>query len=282
MDFKQNGKLYIVPTPVGNLQDMTFRAIEILKGVDLIGAEDTRKSGILLNHFDIKTPTFSYHKFNERSRVEMIMDKLTNGYNIAIISDAGTPGISDPAGIVVREVLKAGLEVETLPGATAFLPALVSSGFSTERFQFLGFLPEKKKDKELLLKEISTYPGTLIFYEAPHRLVKFIQELETFLGDRKVVIAREISKLYETYVRTRFSEFLKQPDIVNIKGEFVILVKGYHTKEINLDDLKRSLKERLRENKALKEIAKELSFETGLNKNMIYELALQLKKPEKN
>ncbi|MFC1887437.1 16S rRNA (cytidine(1402)-2'-O)-methyltransferase [Candidatus Cloacimonadota bacterium] len=278
----RKGKLYIVPTPIGNLQDITYRAVEVLKTVDLIGAEDTRKSAVLLSHYKVETPTFSYHKFNERSRVEKILEKLSSGKNIAIISDAGTPGISDPAQIIIREVLNSGMEVETLPGPAAFLPALVSSGLATDRFQFIGFLPEKKSDKVKLLSDLLHYEGTLIFYEAPHRLVKFIAELLEVLGNRKVVIAREISKIYETYVRTSFSEFVDHPEIVNIKGEFVVIVEGYIKAEIGQEELEKIIRSKLSKGTVLKKMVKEIADETGLNKNRIYEIALQLKRAEKD
>ncbi|MCD6176394.1 MAG: 16S rRNA (cytidine(1402)-2'-O)-methyltransferase, partial [Candidatus Cloacimonetes bacterium] len=165
----KKGILFIVPTPIGNLADITFRAVDVLKKVSLIGAEDTRNSKKLLNHYNIETPMISYHKFNERKRVDQLLDKLQNGEDIAIISDAGTPGISDPSSIIIKEAIANDLKVEVLPGATAFIPAIIASGLNCERFQFIGFLPEKNKTRDILLESIKKNENTLIFYEAPHK-----------------------------------------------------------------------------------------------------------------
>jgi 16S rRNA (cytidine1402-2'-O)-methyltransferase len=282
MESSKKGKLFIVPTPIGNLKDITYRAVEILKAVNIIGAEDTRKSQILLKHYSIDTPMFSYHKFNERSRVEMILNKLAAGDDVAIISDAGTPGISDPAQIIIQAVLDNGMDIETLPGATAFLPALITSGLDAGSFYFTGFLPDKLQTRKSYLQYLANIKDTLIFYEAPHRLVKFLEELLKEFGDRKIALVREISKLYETCTRTSLSEFLKAPEVVKIKGEFVVIVEGAKVIEFSEAELIIILKERLDSNKTLKTVVKEVSEETGSNKNKVYQLALQLRKPEKD
>ncbi|MBC8416014.1 MAG: 16S rRNA (cytidine(1402)-2'-O)-methyltransferase [Candidatus Cloacimonetes bacterium] len=273
---KKTGILYIVPTPIGNLADMTFRAVKILKNVALIGAEDTRTSAKLLKHYQIKTPMISYHKFNERSRVEKFLDKLNNGEDVAIISDAGTPGISDPASIIIKDAIENDIKVETLPGATAFIPALVSSCFNTERFYFAGFLPEKKSDKDTLLKELINIEDTIIFYEAPHRLVKFLSRLREVFGNRKIVIARELSKLYETYYRTTIEEVLANPDMITLKGEFVIIVEGAQKKEYSDAEIVEMLQTELDKGESKKDAIKKVQEITGEPRNRIYNLALCL------
>ena len=273
---KKSGILYIVPTPIGNLADMTFRAIEVLKNVALIGAEDTRTSAKLLSHYQIKTPMTSYHKFNERSRVEKFLEKLRNGEDVAIISDAGTPAISDPASIIIKAAIENNIKLETLPGATAFIPALVSSGLRSERFYFAGFLPSKKSEKENLLKKISNFEDTLIFYEAPHRLIKFLSGLKKAFGNRKIVIARELSKFYETYYRTTIDEALAKPDMIILKGEFVIIVEGTQEKEYSNAELTEMLKAKLDACKSKKDAIKKVQEITGEPRNRIYNLALGL------
>jgi len=221
------GKLYVVPTPIGNLKDMTFRAIEVLKNADLILAEDTRTSGQLLKHFEIATPQRSYHKFNEHKIVDDLVDQLQTGHQFALISDAGTPAISDPGYLIVHKAIEKNIPVETLPGATAFVPALVNSGLPAERFVFEGFLPVKKGRKTRLehLKEESR---TMIFYESPHKLLRTLKDFETYFGaQRSVSISREISKLYEETIRGSLAEVHQVfEDKSAIKGEFVIVVKG--------------------------------------------------------
>ncbi len=274
---KKNGILYIVPTPIGNLADMTFRAVEVLKNVALIGAEDTRTSAKLLRHYHIKTPMVSYHKFNERSRVEKFLDKLKKGEDVAVISDAGTPGISDPASIIIKAAIENNIKVETLPGATAFIPALVSSGFNTERFYFTGFLPEKKSEKDNLLRELVNIKDPIIFYEAPHRLIKFLSGLKEAFGNRKIVIARELSKLYETYYRTTIDEVLTTPGMITLKGEFVIIVEGAEEKEYSNAELTEILQIELSKRKSKKDVIKKVQELTGESKNKIYSLVLKLK-----
>jgi len=219
--------LYIVPTPIGNLQDMTFRAVEILKEVDLILSEDTRVSGKLLKHFGISTPQHSYHKFNEHKIVDSLVDELLSGMTMALISDAGTPAISDPGYLLVHKSIEKGIKVETLPGATAFVPALVNSGLPAERFVFEGFLPVKK-GRKTRLESLQDEKRTMIFYESPHKLLKTLSDFMQYFGaDRQVSVSREISKLHEENVRGSLQDvlhvFQEKP---SIKGEMVIVLQG--------------------------------------------------------
>ena len=220
------GTLYLVPTPVGNLEDITARALRILREADLILAEDTRTSGLLLKHFDIHNAMLSYHKYNEHQTVERVVDRLRAGETIALISDAGTPGISDPGFLVAREAIRAGIEVITLPGATAFVPALVSSGLPCDRFCFEGFLPQKK-GRQSRIEALREEGRTMIFYESPHRVVKALtQFIEVFGPDRPVSVCREISKVHEESMRGTLEEVLQHFQTTEPRGEFVIVVGG--------------------------------------------------------
>lgn len=227
------GMLYIVPTPVGNMEDMTFRAVRILKEADLILAEDTRTSGILLKHYDIKNALLSHHKFNEHQTVEGIVERIQGGAVVALISDAGTPGISDPGFLLSRECARHGITVQTLPGATAFVPALVSSGLPCDRFCFEGFLPPKK-GRATRLKELQEEKRTIIFYESPYRVLKTLQQFsENFGLDRQVSVCREISKIHEESVRGSLEEVIAHFTEHEPKGEFVIVIAGQDKKNIN-------------------------------------------------
>ena len=218
--------LYIVPTPVGNLEDITLRALKVLREADLILAEDTRTSGLLLKHFDIKRPMQSYHKFNEHQTVAHVVERLLAGEQVAVVSDAGTPGISDPGFLVAREAIRAGVEVTCLPGATALVPALVGSGLPCDRFCFEGFLPQKKGRQTRLL-QLAHEPRTMVFYESPYRLVKTLEQLATFFGpDRLCSVAREISKIHEEHRRGTLAEVAQWYTAHPPKGEIVIVVKG--------------------------------------------------------
>jgi 16S rRNA (cytidine1402-2'-O)-methyltransferase len=226
-----SGILYIVPTPIGNLEDMTFRAVKVLSEVDLILAEDTRTSGVLLKHFDIHTPMRSHHKYNEHSTVTSLVEQLKAGTNIALISDAGTPGISDPGFMLSRECAARGVEVHCLPGATAFVPALVSSGLPCDRFVFEGFLPPKK-GRATRLAFLAEDSRSVIFYESPKRLPRTLHQLaETFGGERQAAVCREISKIHETINRGSLSELAAFYDVNNPKGEIVIIVSGMPSKK---------------------------------------------------
>lgn len=222
----ETGKLYIVPTPVGNLEDMTYRAVKVLKDADLILAEDTRTSSVLLKHYDIQGKLQSHHKFNEHQTVSVIKDKILAGMNVALISDAGTPGISDPGFLLVRTCAAEGIEVQTLPGATACIPAIVSSGLPCDRFCFEGFLPVKK-GRQTLLKELASESRSMIFYESPYRLVKTLgQFIEYFGAERECSVAREISKVHEEHRRGSLEEVKSWFEEHEPKGEIVIIVAG--------------------------------------------------------
>lgn len=219
-------KLYVVPTPVGNLEDMTFRAIRVLKEVDLVLAEDTRTSGILLKHFEIKKPMLSHHKFNEHQTVERVVSRIQAGEQVALVSDAGTPGISDPGFLVVRECVRRGVEVECLPGATAFVPAVVASGLPNDRFCFEGFLPQKK-GRQTRLAQLVSETRTMVFYESPHRLLKTLGQLaEVFGPDRPASVSREISKVHAETVRGSLQELVTHFTEQEPRGEIVVVVAG--------------------------------------------------------
>ncbi len=218
--------LYIVPTPIGNLEDITLRAIRILKEADLILAEDTRKSGILLKHLEIKKPMNSHHAHNEHKTVEKVVEQLKEGKNIALISDAGTPAISDPGFLLARACVEQGLAMECLPGATAFVPALVKSGLPADRFTFEGFLPHKK-GRQTRLKELAEETRTMVFYESPHRLVKSLNQFAEYFGeDRTASVSRELTKIYEETRNGTVSELAKHYEATPPKGEIVIVVGG--------------------------------------------------------
>ncbi len=231
------GKLFLVPTPIGNLEDMTFRGIRILKEADLILAEDTRTSAKLLAHFEIRNKLVSHHKFNEHKTVEMIARQIEDGKNVALISDAGTPGISDPGFLLVRTCLEKEIEVECLPGATALIPALVNSGFPTDRFTFEGFLPQKK-GRQKKIKELVTEPRTMIFYESPYRLVKSLEQFAEFMGsNRKASVSRELSKFFEENRRGTLAELIEYFSNKTVKGEIVVVLEGYQSEKDNEDDV---------------------------------------------
>ena len=219
-------KLFLVPTPIGNLEDMTFRSTRILNEVDLILAEDTRTSGKLLKHFDIKPPMQSFHMYNEHKVLDKMVDKLKLGIKIALISDSGTPGISDPGFLLVRACVEEGIETECLPGATALIPAIVQSGFPTDRFIFEGFLPPKK-GRQTRLKLWSEETRTIVFYESPHKIVKTLSQLQEFVGgDRRLSVSRELSKKFEDTVRGTVNELVLHFTNKAPKGEFVIVLEG--------------------------------------------------------
>ena len=225
------GKLYLIPTPVGNLEDITLRAIRILKEVDLILAEDTRTSGILLKHYDIKKPLLSHHKFNEHETVARISERILSGESIALISDAGTPAISDPGFMLVRQCVNSGIDVECQPGATAFVPALVISALPCDRFSFEGFLPQKK-GRATKIASLKDESRTMIFYESPYRVVKTLSQFaETFGPDRQAAVCREISKIHEECVRGTLAELIEHFTTHEPKGEIVMLVGGKEDKE---------------------------------------------------
>ncbi|RPH30740.1 MAG: 16S rRNA (cytidine(1402)-2'-O)-methyltransferase [Bacteroidales bacterium] len=228
------GKLYIVPTPIGNLEDITLRAIRILKEVSLVLAEDTRTSGFLLKHLQINTPLHSHHKFNEHRTVEQVAQRIEVGESVALISDAGTPGISDPGFLLVRTCVEKGIEVECLPGATAFIPALVASGLPCDRFIFEGFLPQKK-GRNKRIEALKDEARTIVFYESPYRLLKLLQQLtEVFGPERKASVSRELTKLHEETVRGTLTELINHFEKKTVKGEIVFVVEG--KKKLKIED----------------------------------------------
>lgn len=273
------GKLYLVATPIGNLEDITLRALRVLKEVDLIAAEDTRHTLGLLNHFEISKPLISYYKQNEKTKSEILINKLLEGQNIAVVSDAGTPGISDPGEEIVKVAIENGIEIVPVPGACAFVNALIASGLSSREFSFIGFLSTVKKDKKEKLEEIKYETRTLILYEAPHKLKATLEAIYEILGDRKIVLARELTKIHEEFIRDNVSNILER--IEEIKGEFVILIEGNteSKKDIELSELNTTTLEEhyeYYEKQGLdkKEIIKKIAKDRNTNKNEIYQYFL--------
>lgn len=271
-----SGKLYLVATPIGNLEDITIRALNVLKNVDLIAAEDTRHTLGLLNHFEINKPLISYYKETEKKKSPILIEKLLNGTNIALVSDAGTPGISDPGEEIVKEAIKNNIDIIPIPGACAFVNALISSGMNTKEFSFIGFLSANKKERKDKLEEIKYETRTLIFYEAPHKLKTTLESMLEVLGDRKVVLARELTKIHEEFIRGNLSTIVEQ--FVDIRGEFVIILEGNsiskQEKEIlDLNSLSMDEHYKFYENQGLdkKEIIKKIAKDRNINKNEVYQ-----------
>ena len=267
------GKLYIVATPIGNLEDITLRALRVLKEVDLIAAEDTRQTLKLLNHYEINKPLISYHRHNEETKSEILIEKLRNGENIALVSDAGTPGICDPGEEVIKKAIEDNIEVIPIPGACAMINALIVSGISTKEFEFLGFLPLNKKLRRQKLKEIENSSKTIIIYEAPHKMKTTLGDLKEILKDRKIVLARELTKIHEEFIRKSIDELLSEID--TIKGEMILIIEGnkIDTEECkNFDQISLEDHYKLYEEKGLnkKEIIKQIAKDRNVNKNEIY------------
>lgn len=269
------GKIYLVPTPIGNLEDITLRAINILKNVDIIAAEDTRHTLKLLNNLNIKKPLISYYKEIEKVKTNILIKKLLDGQNIAIVSDAGTPIISDPGQEIVKKAIEEKIEIIPLPGPCASITALIASGLNNEEFCFIGFLSKNKKERKEKLEEIKQYKQTIILYETPHRLITILNEIKEILGDRNIVLAREITKIHEEFNRNKISEILKENK--EPKGEYVIVLEGSKNskEEINtniLNNLK--LEEHFEYYKNMgcekKEIIKQIAKDRKTNKNEIY------------
>lgn len=279
----EQGKLYLCATPIGNLEDMTMRAIRILKEVDLIAAEDTRNSIKLLNHFEIKTPMTSYHEYNRIEKAYTLIDKMREGKNIALITDAGTPAISDPGEDLVRLCCEAGIEVTSLPGACACVTALTLSGLSTRRFCFEAFLPSEKKERAEVLEELKTETRTTILYEAPHRLVRTLKELLEALGDRRVTICRELTKKHETAFHTTLASAAAYYETNDPKGECVIVMEGRSRREMKEEAQKSWEEMSIPDHVALyeqqgmdhKEAMKRAAKDRGLSKRDIYAALLE-------
>ncbi len=272
-----NGILYIVATPIGNLDDITLRAIKTLEEADIIAAEDTRHTLKLLNHLGISKPLISYYKQNEKVKTDILIEKLMMGKNIALVSDAGTPVISDPGEEVVKVAIENNIKVVPIPGPCALITALIASGMNAKGFSFIGFLPVNKKEKDEILKEISEDTKTLIFYEAPHKLISTLNEMQNILGDRTICLARELTKIHEEFLRGTISELLEK--IQEPKGEYVIIVEGskISKKEIETNKLNEmSIEEHYKYYENLgyekKEIIKKVAKDRNVNKNEIYKL----------
>jgi 16S rRNA (cytidine1402-2'-O)-methyltransferase len=276
-----SGKLYICPTPIGNLEDITYRTLNVLKEVDLIAAEDTRHSIRLLNHFNISKPLTSYHEHNEDAKGSYLVQKLLNGENIAIISDAGMPGISDPGEVIIRQAIDEGVEIEVLPGATAFATALVGSGLSTKKFAFEGFLSRDKKARRKQLEELKQERRTIIFYESPHRLKDTLDDMLNILGNRNICINRELTKKYQEIIRDNIQNCINILSTRDLKGEFVIIVEGF-AGEIEVISKYDELDEReyviklIEEGMNKKEAIKIVCKERNLSKNDVYQQVLDL------
>jgi 16S rRNA (cytidine1402-2'-O)-methyltransferase len=279
------GKLYLCATPIGNLEDITFRVIRTLKEVDLIAAEDTRHSIKLLNHFEIKTPMTSYHEFNKIDKGKYLVEQLKAGLTIALITDAGTPGISDPGEELVKMAYEAGIEVTSLPGPAACITALTLSGLSTRRFVFEAFLPADKKEKQKVLKELQNETRTIIIYEAPHRLVKTLTELQEALGERPITLVRELTKKYETAFRTTLSGAITRYKEEDPKGECVIVIEGRHPGDIEKESREQWMSLTVQEHMDIylskdmdkKEAMKAVAVDRGVSKREIYQMLLENK-----
>lgn len=278
------GTLYLCATPIGNLEDITLRVLRTLKEVDLIAAEDTRNSIHLLNHFDIKTPLTSYHEYNKVDKAYQLVEKMRQGANIALITDAGTPGISDPGEELVRICYEQGIQVTSLPGPAACVTALTLSGLPTRRFSFEAFLPKEKKERRRILEELKTDTRTLILYEAPHHLIQTLEELQEALGDRRITVCRELTKKFETAYRTTISEAVAFYQAEGVRGECVIVIEGRDAQELETEKqqswetisltehMDRYLSQGMSQKDAMKAVAKD----RGVGKREIYQQLLQI------
>lgn len=277
------GTLYLCATPIGNLEDITLRVLNTLKAADLIAAEDTRHSIKLLNHFDIKTPMTSYHEYNKVEKARYLVEKLREGVNIALITDAGTPGISDPGEELVRQCYEAGITVTSLPGPAACITALTISGLPTRRFAFEAFLPADKKERSRILEELKQETRTIILYEAPHHLVRTMEELKEALGDRRLTLCRELTKKYETAFQTTFSGALAAYDAEEPRGEFVLVIEGKSVREMQQEKeqaweampIEEHMELWLSKGLDRKEAMKQVAKERGLTKRDVYQYLLK-------
>lgn len=269
------GKLYLVATPIGNLEDITLRALNILKEVDIIAAEDTRHTLKLLNHYKISKPLISYYKQIEEEKSEILIEKLEDGLNIAIVSDAGTPGISDPGERIIKKAIEKNIQIIPIPGCCAAINALIISGMSTKEFIFVGFLPVNKKEKREKLEQLKGNRSTMIFYEAPHKLTSTLEDMQAILGDREISISRELTKIHEETIRSNISKIIEEHN--NPKGEYVIIVEGNKNNENDslkiLNNLPIQEHYKYYENQGLnkKEIIKRISKDRGVSRNEVYQ-----------
>lgn len=279
------GKIYLVPTPIGNLGDITLRALEVLKSVDLIAAEDTRQSLKLLNHFNIKKSLISYHKHNEQGKSEELIDRVRNGENIAVISDAGTPGISDPGGIVLKKCIENGIDVEVLPGATAFTTAIIYSGLDTSAFIFRGFLPRENKEKKEFVESLKDRRETIIFYESPYRVIDTLTFLKENFGNRNIAVCRELTKLHEEIYRGSLEEAICYFNDNIPKGEFVLVLQGKSLEEIRNENVAKwedmSIKDHIiyfiNQGMSKKDAIKQVSKDRELPKSEVYKHSIEIK-----
>lgn len=279
-----NGKLYLVPTPIGNLKDITLRALEVLKKVDIIACEDTRQSLKLLNHFQIKKTLISYHKHNENGKSEDIIEMILQGKSVAVISDAGTPGISDPGAILVKRCVENQIEFEVLPGATAITTALVYSGLNTDRFIFIGFLPRENKDKKKVVESVIDRTETIILYEAPHRIRQTLTFLRNQLGNRNISVCRELTKLHETIIRGTLDEVIELYNEENPRGEYVLVVDGKNEEEILMENrarwqdisIEEHIKSYMESGIEKKDAIKMVAKERGIHKSEVYKFSVDL------
>lgn len=271
--------LYICPTPIGNLEDITIRVLNVLKEVDYIACEDTRHTIKLLNHYEIKNKLISIHEHNEFAKKDEIIKDLTDGKNIALVSDAGMPGIQDPGKIIIEAAIENSLEFTVLPGACAFVTAVIGSGIVDEDFTFVGFLPRKSKERLKILEKYKAYKGELVFYESPHRIGELLKDLNKALGNREIVLAREITKKFETYKRTNIEALIEFAETTQIKGELVIVVKGNKIEEIfeyNDSDIESLIIEKLDEGMSKKDAVKHISKNSNIPKNRVYDIAMNI------
>ncbi len=270
------GTLYIVSTPIGNLEDITLRALRVLKEVDFIAVEDTRHSQKLLNHYGISKPLISYWSEKEKIRTEQIIEKLKTGHSGALISDAGTPGISDPGAILIKRAIEEDIPITPIPGASGLIAALSVSGLPSEEFVFIGFLPPKTSDRRRKLKELVLESRTMIFYEAPHRILDTISDLIEVFGERPAVVAREITKLYEEFIRGLLSDLLENLENRKIAGEFVIMVSGWKKHDISIDEALQEIKLLMKKGLGRKEAVSKVAENYGFSKKELYDKSLQL------
>jgi len=270
------GRLYIVSTPIGNLDDITFRAIETLKKVDYIACEDTEHSLKLLNHYGIKKPLISYWSQKEKVRAEELIQKIKAGHSVAVITDAGTPGISDPGAIVIKKAIQENIDIIPVPGPSALIAALSVSGLPSDEFTFVGFLPVKQSQRKRKLLELSSEKRTIIFYEAPHRILQTLYDMLEVLGDRYITVARELTKIYEEVLRGKLSEVIEKLEQSKIAGEYVIVVEGASETPKVLDEALQEVRELMRKGKGRKEAVKIVSELYNLSKKELYEKSLKM------
>ncbi|MBS3741416.1 MAG: 16S rRNA (cytidine(1402)-2'-O)-methyltransferase [Candidatus Cloacimonetes bacterium] len=274
---QESGKLYLVATPIGNLEDITYRAVKILQKVDIIAAEDTRKSGILLDKYDINTPMLSYHKFNEKERAGVLTDRIKAGEDIAVISDAGTPGISDPAREIVKKSVELGIKIIPIPGPSAAISALAASGLESTTFSFYGFLPKTENKIIKFLENVKFREETSVFYESPRRVCETLKIIKQVMNNREVVVAKELTKIYEHFFRGTVEAVLEMLNEENLKGEFVIMISGAeNSKQVDDITIKELLEEMLQQGMTKKSAVEQIVERYDIRKNRVYKISLEI------